>query len=292
MPATPTYKIMTETNSDLPFSYFQEHDISPLRMNFILDGVTYYEGPDCGMSTREFYDRLRGGILPTTAVANTAEMDAVMEPVLAAGYDLLYVAFSSGLSGIYNTAMLAAMELREKYPERRLIIVDSLSASLGEGLLVDFAVRNRDAGMSIEDNAAWLEANKRRVYHAFTVTDLFHLQRGGRLSKGTAIMGSMLGIKPMLSFDNEGKLVPIGKCRGRQASIEALVQTAIDRGENLKDQRVFLVHGDCEEDANTLAQLLRERAGVRDVFINTVGTVLGTHAGAGVLAVFFMADHR
>ena len=224
---------------------------------------------------------------------NAFEFTSFVEPFLAAGEDVLHVAFSSGLSGTYASCASAAEELRAKYPDRQLVVVDTLAASLGEGLLVYYADENRKAGMSLTDNAQWLEQHKLNLCHWFTVDDLMHLHRGGRVSKTSAILGSVIGIKPILHVDDEGHLILVGKTRGRQSSLAALVkkmkETALD---NVKDQTIFISHGDCLADAERLQSMVENELGCRTFLINYVGTVIGSHSGPGTLALFFMGDHR
>ena len=215
-----------------------------------------------------------------------------MEPQLQAGRDVLVLAFSSGLSATYNSSAVAAEELREKYPERKIYTVDTLCASLGQGLLVWLAAKERAKGKTIDEVRDWAVGHKLSICHQFTVGDLHFLKRGGRISSTTAFVGSMLQIKPVLHVDNDGKLMTVAKARGRRAALKALVdrmeQTAID----LRDQTVFISHGDCLEDAQLVAQLVKDRFGVKDVYMNYVGPVIGAHAGPGVLALFYVGVER
>ena len=205
---------------------------------------------------------------------------------------MLILAFSSGLSATYNSSVIAVQELAEKYPERKLYTVDTLCASLGQGLLVYLAARERDSGKTIEEVRDWAEANKLSICHQFTVDDLHFLKRGGRISATTAVVGSMLQIKPVLHVDNEGHLINIAKARGRQASLKALVdkmeKTAIDPAH----QTVFISHGDCLEDAQMVADLVKERLGAPEVYLNPIGPVIGAHAGPGTVALFYVGTER
>ena len=202
------------------------------------------------------------------------------------------MAFSSGLSTTYQSAVIASNELMEKYPDRRIYVVDTLCASLGQGLLVWYACRKRDAGLELEALRDWVEANKLNLCHWFTVDDLMFLKRGGRVSATTALVGTMLQIKPVLHVDDEGHLVNVAKTRGRRASIDALAKKVAELGEGFDNETMFISHGDCLEDAEYLATQLKEKYGVKYVHINYVGAVIGSHAGPGVLALFFMGKSR
>ena len=208
------------------------------------------------------------------------------------GKDVLCLCFSSALSTTYQSAVIAAKDLLERYPDRRIYVVDTLCASLGQGLLVWYACRKRDAGMDLEAVRDWVEENKLHLCHWFTVDDLMFLKRGGRVSATTALVGTMLQIKPVLHVDDEGHLINVSKARGRKASIDALAKKVAELGEGFDNETMFISHGDCVEDANYLAQVLKETYGVRHVHINHVGAVIGSHAGPGVLALFFMGKHR
>ena len=215
-----------------------------------------------------------------------------MMPLLEGGEDVLVLAFSSGLSTTYQSAVIAAEELKERYPDRKILVVDSLCASLGQGLLAFHAAKKRDAGMPMEALARWLEENRLHLCHWFTVNDLMYLKRGGRISAATAVMGTMLSIKPILHVDNEGHLVSVGKVRGRKASIQALAEKVGELARGYDNPVMFISHGDCPEDAQYLADLLKQRYGVKEVYINYVGAVIGSHSGPGTLALFFLGDHR
>lgn len=287
------YRITTDSTSDLPLSFLKERDIPCIGLGFMLEGKEYTEGPDVEMSLPEFYNKLRAGVPATTMQVNSFAFTAFVEPLLAAGEDVLHVAFSSGLSGTYASCESAAKELREKYPERQLVVVDTLAASLGEGLLVYYADENRRAGMSLADNARWLEEHKLNLCHWFTVDDLMHLHRGGRVSKASAILGSLVGIKPILHVDNDGHLILVSKARGRQGSLEAMLKRMKETvWDNVGDQTIFISHGDCEDDAKKLQAMIEKEWGCKTFLINYVGTVIGSHSGPGTLALFFLGDHR
>ncbi|MDD2362685.1 MAG: DegV family protein [Oscillospiraceae bacterium] len=288
-----SYRITTDSTSDFPRQFYEENDIAVVGLSFLIDEQEYNESKDLKLSSKEFYDLLRSGKTATTMQVNTFEFVEFIEPFLAAGEDVLHIAFSSGLSGTYESCFRGAQELSEKYPDRTLIVIDTLAASMGEGLLVHYAMENRKNGMSIQENAAWLEENKLHLCHWFTVNDLMHLHRGGRVSKASAIFGSLLGIKPVLHVDNEGHLILVSKSRGRVASIDALVsklkETAND---DIAEQAVFISHGDCLDDAKLLEEKIRSAVGTSKFMISNVGAVIGSHSGPGTLALFFMGKQR
>ena len=285
--------IVTDSSADLDTGMARELDVQVLPLGFVLEDHTYYNYPDNReMDPHVFYDRLRRGEVATTNAVNVAQYTETLEPLLQAGQDVLVLAFSSGLSTTYNSSAIAVEELSAKYPDRKLYTVDTLCASLGQGLLVWYAAQQRNKGWSIEEVRDWVEEHKLNLCHQFTVDDLHFLKRGGRISAATAMVGSMLHIKPILHVDGEGHLINIGKARGRQASLKALVdrmeETSIDSG----SLTVFISHGDCLEDARTVAEMVKERFGVQDVYINYVGPVIGAHSGPGTLALFYMGTER
>ena len=287
------FVILTDSSADLGADMAQQLDVQVLPLSFTVQGTTYHNYSDNReMDPAAFYALLRQGELATTAAVNVAQYTEALEPLLQAGKDVLVLAFSSGLSATYNSSRLAVEELKEKYPDRKLCTVDTLCASLGQGLLVYLAAREREKGKSIEEVRDWVEAHKLNLCHQFTVDDLHFLKRGGRISATTAVLGSMLQIKPVLHVDNEGHLINIGKARGRAASLKALVDkmeiTAIDP----KEQMVFISHGDCLADAEMVAQMVKDRMGVQQVYINYVGPVIGAHSGPGTLALFYVGTER
>ena len=288
-----SFVILTDSSADLSASMVQQLDVQVLPLSFVLDGHTYHDHPDNrDMDPRLFYERLRSGDMATTSAVNVAQYTEALEPLLQAGQDVLILAFSSGLSTTYNSSLIAVEELQAKYPDRKLFTVDTLCASLGQGLLVWYAAQARARGGSIEEVRDWIEEHKLNLCHQFTVDDLYFLKRGGRISSATALVGSMLHIKPVLHVDNEGHLINTGKVRGRQAALKALVdrmeETAIDPG----SLTVFISHGDCLEDAQTVADMVKKRFGVQEVYINYVGPVIGAHSGPGTLALFYMGTDR
>ena len=288
-----SYVIVTDSSADLSAQMAEKAGVQVLPLRFTVEGQTYYNWPDNReMDPKVFYRMLREGEVATTAAVNISQYLDMLEPILQSGTDVLVLSFSSGLSATYDSSRLAAEELREKYPQRKIFAVDTLCASLGQGLLVWHAAQLKDQGKSIEEVRDWVEENKLHLCHQFTVDDLHFLKRGGRNSATTAVVGTMLKIKPGLHVDDGGKLVNIGKARGRKASLKALVdrmeETAIDPA----GQTVFISHGDCMEDAEYVAGLVKERMGVQDVRINYVGPVIGAHSGPGTLALFHLGSRR
>ena len=287
------YVLITDSSADLSQEMVQELGVTVLPLSFTIQGKTYRNYPDNReMDLPLFYDMLRAGELATTSAVNVAEYTQAVEPILQEGKDVLILAFSSGLSSTYQASVLAAGELREKYPDRKIYTVDTLCASLGQGMLVSQAALLRQQGKSIEEVRDWAEETKLHLCHQFTVDDLHFLKRGGRISATTAVVGSMLQIKPVLHVDNEGHLINIGKARGRQASLKALVdkmeKTVTEEGR----KTVFISHGDCRKDAVTVADMVRERFGTQDIRINFVGPVIGAHSGPGTLALFYLGTER
>lgn len=288
-----SYIITTESTCDLPYSYYTERNIVCIGLAFVIDDKEYIEGPDQEIPLNEVYTRMRNKERCTTNQANAFRFRELFEPYLKDGKDILHIGFSSGLSGTYASAVQAAKELAEEYPERRINIVDSLCASLGQGMLVHFAANNRDNGMTLEDNTAWVENNKLHLCHWFTVDDLMFLHRGGRVAKTTAVVGSILGIKPVLHVDNEGHLINVGKVRGRDASLKELVKhMKATMTEDPATATVFISHGDCEEEAKKTAAYVKEMTGATVQIINCLGSVIGSHSGPGTMAVFFLGTER
>ena len=284
------YRIITDTCCDFPESMYAEQKLTavPLRVNFKGESVSTYTES----WLKDLFAGLRAGENASTSAANPQDWEDAIAPVLAAGEDVLVLAFSSGLSTTYQSAVIAAGELAERYPERTIKVVDTLCASLGQGLLVYYACQKRDEGMSLEELFAWCEEKKYQLCHYFTVDDLMYLKRGGRVSAATALVGTMLQIKPVLHVDDAGHLINIAKVRGRRASIEALAAKMGTLGLPGENDTVFICHGDCLDDAKYLESIVKEKYGVKNVFIYYVGAVIGSHSGPGTLALFFMGEHR
>lgn len=286
------YVITTDNNSDLPEEYLKDHGVGCMYLSYSMDGKNYTHGNF--LPEHEFYEAMRNGSMPTTAQVNPENAKALLEPYLKEGKDILHIAFSSGLSGTYNSSRIAAEELMEEYPDRKIIVVDSLSASLGQGLLVWLAQQKKELGQTLEDVVDWVEKNKLKMVHLFTVDDLNHLYRGGRVSRTTAIVGSMLNIKPVLHVDNEGKLTAIGKVRGRKKALQELVKLMDEKiGSFGADcDTIFISHGDCEQDAQYVAAKVKEKYNIKNIVINQVGATIGAHSGPGTMALFFVGDVR
>ena len=286
------YVITTDNNSDLPEKYLKDHGVGCMYLSYSMDGKNYTHGNF--LPEHEFYEAMRNGSMPTTAQVNPENAKALLEPYLKEGKDILHIAFSSGLSGTYNSSRIAAEELMEEYPDRKIIVVDSLSASLGQGLLVWLAQQKKELGQTLEDVADWVEKNKLKMVHLFTVDDLNHLYRGGRVSRTTAIVGSMLNIKPVLHVDNEGKLTAIGKVRGRKKALQELIKLMDEKigifGADC--DTIFISHGDCEQDAQYVAAKVKEKYNIKNIIINQVGATIGAHSGPGTMALFFVGDVR
>ena len=284
------YQIITDSACDLPKAMLAQLDVTSTPLHVLFKGQNLPDSVDEGL--KEIYDGLRAGEATSTSAANPEGWTSVIEPALQAGRDVLVLAFSSGLSTTYQSAVIAAQDLGEKYPPRHIRVVDTGCAALGQGLLVWHACKMRDAGLSLDELTAWCEENKYHLCHWFTVNDLMFLKRGGRISAATAVVGTMLQIKPVLHVDDNGKLVSMEKARGRKASIEALVKKLDTLGEGYDNSTVFICHGDCLEEAEQLKALVLQRSGVQDVFVGNLGAVIGSHAGPGTLALFFMGKHR
>ena len=283
------YQIITDSACDLPQTMLAELNVKtvPLTVNF--RGESRPDSVE-DAEVKTLYDAMRAGEVATTAAVNPDGWASVMESALQAGQDVLCLAFSGGLSTTYQSAVIAANDLKEQYPERTVQVVDTCAAALGQGLFVWYACQKRDSGASLEEIAEWAEENKHHVAHWFTVDDLVYLKRGGRVSAATAVLGAMLNIKPVLHVDNEGHLVSALKVRGRKAAIEALATKLGEAGSDWKNETVFICHADAMADAQRLAAMVKEKYGVKEAFIGNLGAVIGSHAGPGTLALFFMAD--
>ena len=284
------YQIITDSGCDLPLSMRQQLNIQMVSLTLRFREQELQDS--VSDEIRSFYESLRAGELASTAAVNPDGWERVMEPVLEAGQDALVLTFSSGLSTTYQSAVIAAEELKEKYPQRHIRVVDTRCASLGQGLLLWYACRKRDEGMELGELASWVEDTKKNLCQWFTVDDLMYLKRGGRIGAATAIVGTMLGIKPILHVDDEGHLINVAKVRGRKASIEALADKLGQLGLPGQNDTVFICHGDCLEDAQRLETILKEKHGVKEVFIGYTGAVIGSHSGPGTLAVFFLGEIR
>ena len=284
-----SFQIVTDSCCDLSAAQVKELELTVAPLSVELDGKSIPEG---AMTPVELYNHLRAGKLPKTSAVNPEGWADQIRPALEAGQDVLVLAFSSGLSATYQSAVIAADELREEFPERKITVIDTLCAAPGQGLLVYTAAKQRLAGKSLEEVAAWVEDHKLNVCHWVTVEDLMHLKRGGRVSAATAVVGTMLSIKPIIRMDDNGKLENVGKARGRKAALNHLLDRMAETFDPELGDTVFIGHGDCPEDAEYLASAVKERFGVKNVIINYIGAVIGSHTGPGVAVVFYYGKHR
>ena len=287
------YVIMTDSSCDLPQELADQLGLEVLPLEVMADGKNYrnwLDGREIGF--KEFYKLAREGKELKTSAVNTAAFEEKMEKLLKEGKDILYIGFSSGLSTTYNSGEAAARELREKYPDRKIYTVDTLAASLGQGMIIYYAAKKKEAGATIEEVRDFVENEKLHMCHWFTVDDLNYLKRGGRISAATAAVGTMLSIKPVMHMDNEGHLVAVGKARGRKAALCQLLDTMGELGEVLEGQTTFICHSDCMDDAQYVASQMKERFGVAQVNINWIGPVIGAHTGPGTIGIFFWGRER
>jgi DegV family protein with EDD domain len=288
------YVIMTDSCCDLNAQEVAESGLCVVPLSFTLGAKSYHDTPDhAEMSLSTFYSRLKAGEQATTAAANVADFTDAMRPVLETGKDILCVAFSSALSTTYQSACIAAAEMREEYPNARIEVIDSLSASRGQGMLVWHAAREKAAGRGFDEVARWVRETIPHQEHWFTVDDLNHLRRGGRLNATGAVIGTMLSIKPVMHCDGMGKLTPVAKARGMKQALRALVDKMDELGARpLREQTVFICHADAPEGVALVKEMLLERFGVTDVRSDYIGPVIGSHTGAGTLGLFFFGSER
>lgn len=287
------FVIVTDATSDLTPALVEELGVIVLPMPFTVDGKDYFNYPDSReMDPHVFYDLLRAEKQSTTAQLTTAVFIDAFSPFLEEGKDVLYMAFSSALSGTYDSSRMAAEELRGKYPDRKILPVDTKAASMGQALMVYYAAQQKKAGKTIDETAAYVEENRLKIAHWFTVDDLNHLKRGGRVSSAAALFGSLLGIKPVLHVDDEGRLIPMSKVRGRENALKALVDRMEETALNPKTDMVFISHGDDPAAAARVEQMVKDRLGVPTVITGPIGPVIGSHSGPGTVALFFLASRR
>ena len=284
------FQIITDSCCDFPTPMYGQLGLSFVPLTVEFRGNTFDDKNDDTL--KDMYQGLRAGEVAKTSAVNPSRWSQVMEESLAAGKDVLVLAFSSGLSTTYQSAVIAAQELTEEYPDRKIQVIDTLCASMGQGLLVWYACKKRDEGLSLDAVAQWVLDNRLHLCHWFTVDDLMYLKRGGRISAATALVGTMLQIKPLLHVDDEGHLINMTKTRGRKAAIDAMVKKAQELGTGYDNSTMFISHGDCLSDAEYLSRQLKEKCGVKDVVISYVGAVIGSHSGPGTLALFFLGSHR
>ncbi|MDI9509838.1 MAG: DegV family protein [Clostridiales bacterium] len=284
--------ITTDTTCDLPEDYIKKHKVRVIPLYYSFGDIVY--GDKTNLEPKEFYDKMRDGAMPTTMAVNPDSALDVFSSLLDEGYDILHIAFSSALSGSCSVATTVARDLCEERQGANIRVVDSLCASLGEGLLIHKAVKMKEEGQSIDEVVDWLENNKLNLCHIFTVDDLHHLHKGGRVSKTTAIIGSLINVKPVLHVDNEGRLVPLNNVRGRKKALNSLVDQMEKRlpGFENKNDIVFISHGDSREDAEYVASIIKDRLGIENFLINYVSPTIGSHSGPGTIALFFMGKQR
>ena len=287
------YVIMTDSCCDLTDQMARDLELEVLPLTMHMDGQDYPNDlAGTAISNQEFYKRIRAGKLATTSAVNVGQFQDAMRRVLESGRDIVCVCFSSALSTTYQSAVIAAEDLRTEFPEAEIHVVDSLSASLGQGLLLYLAVEQKRKGLTAAELAKWVEDNRLTVCHWFTVDDLNFLKRGGRVSATTALLGTMLSIKPIMHTSDEGKLVPVSKARGRKAAIAALLDKIEARSIHPEKQTMFICHADCEEDAKAVAQTIQDRFGTPTVHINYIGPVIGSHTGPNTMGIFFVGTQR
>lgn len=288
-----SFKIITDSCANLTDEQIKDYGVEILSLKYYVEDRefnSYVKGEETNYA--ETYRLLREKASITTSLASREDCDKVILPVVESGEDVLVIAFSSGLSGTYQNIRLAAEDYKEMFPDRKIIVVDTLCASLGQGMAVHYAVKLKNEGKSIEEVAEWLENNKQSICQVFTIDDLFFLKRGGRLSGTSAVVGSLLGIKPLLHVAEDGKLYVTGKARGRKAAMEHLITAVGERGIDVENQDIFLVHGDCEEDAKFIISEVKKRYNVKNVVYNMIDPVIAAHAGPGTLAIFFIGKER
>ena len=287
------YAIVTDAASTLLRSQCRELDIVILPMRVRVGDQEYSCGAETnGLDMKDFYSKMRDGVSTGTAALNMGNVQDGMRPLLEQGRDVLLIVFTSALSDSFDYTCAAAQEMREAFPARTIEVVDSLCADFGQGLLVCAAAKNRANGMDIHENARWIEQNRLHYCHWFTVDDLRYLRRGGRISATTALVGSALGIKPILHVDNEGRLVSAGKARGRKNALTEIVEKVGDLAIEPSSQTMFLSHGDCPEDAEFVMREIKARYGVKDFVVNYTSPICGAHSGPGTMALFFVGRER
>lgn len=289
-----SYKIVTDSSCNLPEDIINELDLVVLPLIFMVDGEqhqSYLKGQVTDL--QQFYTHMREGKVFTTSLPNLDEVTEEFETLFKAGEDVLYLGFSSGLSGTFQAVSLLGSDLVAQYPDRTFVAIDTLAASLGEGLLVYYAAKMQQEGKSLEEVAQWVEGNLLHMCHWFTVDDLMFLYRGGRVSRTAAFAGSLLNIKPVLHVDDEGHLIPMEKTRGRKKSIQHLFNHLKETHFSpLSDQMLAISHGDCLDDALMLKDMIEKEYGPQKFIINFVDPVIGAHSGPGTLALFFLGTHR
>lgn len=288
-----SFQIITDSCANLTADIIRQYKLEVLPMEYLMDGIQHYITADFKEADyKAFYNSMREGKVAKTSMVNGESARPVFEKILAGGTDILYIGFSSALSGTVQSVKATLDDLAQQYPDRKCITVDSLAAAMGEGLLVTHAAILQQNGENLETVVQWLEDNKLRLCHLFTVDDLKYLRRGGRISGATALIGSVLQIKPLMHVDNEGRLVAFGKVRGRKASIQALLNRMAETIVNPSDQIIYVIHGDCEAEAKNIVKEIKTRFKPKSIVVNYVDQVIGAHSGPGTLAIFFLGQQR
>ena len=285
------FDIVTDSGGDMPKEYYEKHGVKCVPLGFTMNNVNYEGENGERIAPKAFYDKLHEGAMPTTYQVTGEQAMKYIEPSLKQGNDVLVISFSSGLSGTAGSFIVAARTLAKVYPKRTVKVVDSLCASMGEGLLLDYAIKKADEGESLENVAKYLEKLKGKICHQFTVDNLYHLKRGGRVSSTTAIIGSILKIKPIMRMDEMGKLEVVGKAMGRKKSLGILAEKLFESIAS-ENEPIFISHGDCLEDVEYVKKLILERYPKAEITVEYIGAVIGSHAGAGTLAIFYRGKNR
>lgn len=288
-----SYRIITDSCANLTDEQIKEYGVEIISLKYYIEGrefESYIKGKKTDYA--ETYRLLREKAMITTSLVSREDCDNIIKPILEGGEDVLILAFSSGLSGTYQNIALAVEDYKEQFPDRNIRVVDTLCASLGEGMAVHYAVKLKNEGKSLDEVADWLDENKLSICHIFTIDDLFFLKRGGRLSGTSAVFGTLMGIKPLLHMADDGKLYVTGKVRGRTATLEHLISSLGEKGIDIESQDIFIVHGDCEDDAKFIAQEVKKRYNVKNIVYNMIDPVIAAHAGPGTLAIFFIGKER
>ncbi len=288
-----SYVIMTDTSANLPEEIIEKHNIELIIMTYFIDGVEY-KGYEKGKKTdlKAFYDKMRAKANTSTSLNPPEVFYNAFEALAKENKDIIYIGFSGGLSGNYQSSVIAADMIREKYPDIKIYTVDTLSASVGEGLLVYNAALMKEQGKTMEEVRDWVEDNKLKLCHWFTVDDLFYLKRGGRVSATTAIAGTVLGIKPVMHVDNEGKLVAVSKVRGRRQALDKIVEQFENDAVDHENQIIGIAHADCPDDADYIISKIKKKYKIKEVVSNYIDPVIGSHAGPGTIALFFVGNER
>lgn len=284
------YIISTDSTADLPADFIRENNITIHPLYYTVEGVQYGGQNDMDMS--EFYKLMREGVMPQTSASNPDVILNTFNKNLEDGYDVLHLSFSSGLSSSHNNAVVMARDAEEEHPGSRIVVIDTLCASMGLGLLVYYAVMMKKEGKSLDEVAEWVEANKLHICHEFTVEDLKYLFKGGRISRAAAYIGTLINVKPVLHMDDEGKLVALSTVRGRKKSLAGLVDNMAERIGNYKNDIVFISQADSPEDAQLVADLVKERFGIESFVISAITPTIGSHSGPGTIALFHLGEHR